>query len=148
MSGSCDNGFIFIGRDARWSDFAPRAWFNFSDVSNIDQRRDREGFMLALSPHRLRLRRGRSPCCKSGARAYHSEFMGSRPRCPLSKQEPALQLRPDYRDFALILHSQRNLYTSCGDYAQRENPSSYPSRSTRYTTLVSLDGSIDCVARR
>jgi hypothetical protein len=71
------------------------AWFNFSDVSNIDQRRDREGFMLALSPHRLRLRRGRSPCCKSGARAYHSEFMGSRPRCPLSKQERALQLRPD-----------------------------------------------------
>jgi hypothetical protein len=37
MSGSCDNGFIFIGRNARWSDFAPRAWFNFSDVSNIDQ---------------------------------------------------------------------------------------------------------------
>ena len=39
-----------------------------------------------------------------------------------SKQERTLQLPPDYRDliFALILHSQRNLYASCRDYTQRE----------------------------
>ena len=33
MSGSCDNGFIFIGRNARWSDFAPRLITEISHLS-------------------------------------------------------------------------------------------------------------------
>jgi hypothetical protein len=59
MTGSCDNGFIFIGRNARCSDFALRAWVNFFDVSNTDQRLNREGFRPVPSPHRLQLRRDR-----------------------------------------------------------------------------------------
>jgi hypothetical protein len=34
--------------NARWSDFAPRASFNFSDVSNIEQRRGSRRFHAGL----------------------------------------------------------------------------------------------------
>jgi hypothetical protein len=44
MTGSCDNGFIFIGRNARSSDFARQLAVNFFDVSNIDRRLNRESF--------------------------------------------------------------------------------------------------------
>ena len=35
MRGSCDNGFIFIGRNARWSDFEPRFFFLLTFVPNV-----------------------------------------------------------------------------------------------------------------